>query len=419
MEASEATTHCPTDGRLTRPRLPWALRAIDALGGRLERLGLLRFPMDEEALCAIACRQTGLKDFGDERFRLGLRQQIEGQRVFERFPFISRLALRFLTLRALRNRLLIEEQIAAHPEILQERIVKPLVIVSFGRMGTTLLQNLLAQDPAGRSLANWEAAAPARPKASGVDPRLRRARRQVWLLKHALPKLGKLHTFEAEGPQECGVLLRNAFYRPDVGQSPRAWLQQLTPEWMDWAYGQYRRQLQLLQWQRPAPGHWLLKWPLHSIAIETLLRTFPDAVIVQTHRDPIEVIPSVCQVAAQLTFFLGDERWAEVPRELMLFIADVLRRGIEARQRIPAGRVLDVQFRDLVREPIATLRRIYEHAGYPFSDEVRRRAEQWLAAHPKPKREKDYYDLRQFGLDAAEVDATFAFYRDYFQIPRA
>ena len=402
-----------------RPRIPFALSALNAVAGALDRLGLRATNFDEQALCAWTRRRTGLSDFGDERFRPGVRQLLQAADSVERLPFLVRISARFAALRGLRNRLLVEQQIKEHPEILRLTIPRPLVVLGMGRTGTTLLQFLLAQDPNSRPLLIWEANWPARPRSKrgdGRDPRLRRAERMVWLLRHGYSQLAALHTFDANGPWECGPLFRNTFLMPDVGEDLRRWRDGLSTDQLEWAYREYHRQLQLLQWQRPAPGHWLLKWPLHLVALETLLKTLPEAVVIQTHRDPYQIIASFCQLIAHLGFFLSDERWETLPPELVAVTADMLIRAAEARRRIPANRILDVHYQQLMADPIEVLRRIYDHFGYRYTDEFERRARQWLAEHPRRERAAGYYDLEQFGLDRAGVERAFAPYCEYFGI---
>lgn len=401
---------------LRRPQLPLALRGLNAAGAALARIGLFETRLDEDSLCAAACSKTGFSDFGDERFRIGLRDQIEAQDLFERMHFLGIQIARYVIRRSLRNRLLIEQRLKEHPEVLQVQVPRPLVIAGLGRTGTTLLMNLLAQDPAARPLLFWEATAPAAlpRKRSARDLRAKQARLLARLGKYVLPQVAAINPFDPEGPMECGPLFRNAFLLPGFGQDILHWLKTLPQERLEWAYGQYHRQLKLLEWARPAPGHWILKWPLHLIATETLLKTLPDVSIIQTHRDPCQVMASHCQVAQILTVFFGDERWAAFPREMLSLVGEALRRSVDARQRIPDSRIFDIHFRRLVAEPIAVLRDVYDHFGYPYTDEFEQRARAWLEANPAPKRERKYHDLEQFGLTRDEVEKQFDFYSQYY-----
>jgi len=331
--------------RAERRRPPFPLRIGDALGRALERLGWSYATLDEQALCAAACRKTRLSDFGDERFRPLFRQRIRDlQNLFEQLDFVGRLVARVLFVRTLRNRLLIQQRITEHPEILQVRVSRPLVIAGLARTGTSLLVNLLAQDPGSRPLLLGEALAPASlqlPVGAGGDPRLRRAARFVWLLNHVAPGLRSIHILEPQAPiVECIRLFHNTFLaRLTTSRDMQQVREAFSPETLAWAYRDYYRQLQLLEWQRPAPDHWLLKWPQHLYALDTLVKTVPDVAIVQTHRDPAQVIPAICQLVGRFGVFLSNQRWKEQPRHVVALCEEILRRALEARQHIPPGRV--------------------------------------------------------------------------------
>lgn len=395
---------------LRRRRAPLTLRALDAAGRALESVGVSLAPLDDQKLCAAACRKTGLSDFGDERFRPLLRRQIgELQSVLEHLSFPGRLLARAWLLRALRNRLSIEHEIKAHPEILQVTVPRPLVIAGLPRTGTTLLLNLLNQDPGSRPLALGEGFSPASPL------NLRQAERLVRFLDHFFPQFRELYILEPNAPVECGMLLRNTFLpRPFFASDLRQWLDTLSAETQEWAYTEYYRQLQLLQWRSPAPHHWLLKSPEHLLALDAVLKVLPEAVIVQTHRDPAQVVPAFCQAIGRFGFFFSDARRGRLPQEVMTFTVQVLHRAMEARQHIPPSRIFDVSYGRLVADPIGVLRELYHRLGYHYSGEFENRVQAFLRQHPAPERDERYYDLEQLGLDRATLDQSFAFYSQTF-----
>ncbi|OGL20429.1 MAG: hypothetical protein A3F92_11170 [Candidatus Rokubacteria bacterium RIFCSPLOWO2_12_FULL_71_22] len=404
--------------RLQRRRAPLAFRAIEAAGRALATLGLAIPPLDEQELCAAACRKTRLSDFGDERFRPLFRQRLlDLQNLPERLAVLGRLVARFYFLRALSNRLLIEQQIKEHPEILRVAVPRPLVIAGLARTGTTLLLNLLAQDPGSRSLLLGEGLAPAvpRPGRGGADPRFRRAARLVWLANRLVPQLRSIYIVDGDVSVECGMLFRNTFLPHDgMVRDVQQWRDQFSPETWEWAYREYHRQLQLLQWQRPASDHWLLKWPQHLSSLDILVKTVPDVAIVQTHRNLAHVVPATCQMIGRFSFFLSGERWERMPQHVLAMTTEILRRSVEARQRIPSGRVFDVNYDRLVADPIGVLRDLYDHFGYRYTDQYAARVQAWLEQHPPPRREERYYDLEQFGLDRTSFEEAFAFYYQRF-----
>jgi len=231
-----------------------------------------------------------------------------------------------------------------------------------------------------------------------------------------MPGFRSVQSLLTPGPTECGRLFRHTLVIPGLGEMLGNSGQETPLDILRWAYREYYRQLQLLQWKRPASGHWALKWPGHLVCLEILHETLPDAAIVQTHRDPGRVIPSLGQLAARFAFFLSDQRWQRLPRDLMVFCAKVIGRAMEARRRIPADRVLDVSYQRLVADPLAVVREIYDYFGYGYTEEFDRRAKQWLAEHPRPERAKRYHDLGQFGIDRETVRAAFASYCEHYKI---
>jgi hypothetical protein len=387
------------------------MRLLEGAGGLLRAVGLSLPPLNEQALCAAASRRTGLADFGDERFRPLLRQMLE---VFqaggsEDTRFLRALIGRFYLLKSLRNRLRIEAKIKQHPEILATPVPRPLVIIGLGRTGTTLLLNLLGQDPGSRSLLLNEGLSPAKPL------HLRQVERLVWFVNHFIPQLRSVYIIEPEAPVECGMLFRNTFLPQDgTALDVQHWRDRFSSETWEWAYREYYRQLQLLEWQRPTRDHWLLKWPQHVYAPDILVKTIPDVTMVHTHRDPGHVVSAICQMIGRFGFLFSETRLKQMPRLVLELTAEMLRRSLAARERVPSDRIFDVSYARLISDPIAVLRDLYGSRGYDYTDEFERRVRSWLARHPAPKRAESYHDLEQFGLDQALIERTFAFYNEKF-----
>jgi hypothetical protein len=182
-------------------------------------------------------------------------------------------------------------------------------------------------------------------------------------------------------------------------------------------YREYRRQLQLLQWQCP-PRRWVLKAPIHAYGLAALLRLFPDACVVQTHRDLAEVLPSACSLRTANLGIYSDEVdlrrvGAEVAENL---VHRILRPALLAREEHP-GRVHDVAYRALVQDPVGTARGIYQRFGLPLSAAAERNMHEWLAANPQGKHGRHRYSLEQFGLDRAAVERLFPGYPECFGLP--
>ena len=167
------------------------------------------------------------------------------------------------------------------------------------------------------------------------------------------------------------------------------------------------------------PGTWVLKYPKHLLALDALVRAYPDARFVWTHRDPALVVPS----AVSLTSFYRSQNPSYDPilfgRESAMLEELVALRGVAVRDLDPGveARSIDIYFRDLMRDPHATLETICRHAGLHYDEASRGRVQQWLDDHPRAEHGEHRYTAEQFGLDADRLRQRFAFYIDRFDVP--
>jgi hypothetical protein len=213
--------------------------------------------------------------------------------------------------------------------------------------------------------------------------------------------------------------MMNTFRTPFFGQwgvisGYAKWLDGLGLENKLRVYESYRQQLQLLQRGRPS-RRWVLKSPIHATGLEALLQVFPDAGVVQTHRDLAEVVPSTCSLFATFRGMYSDN--VDLSRLGTHLIQNLVHRSLGVALRVRAahpGRVCDVVYRDLVRDPTGTVRRIYERFGLPMSADLATNLQDWLAANPQDKHGRHRYSLEQFGLDRAAIDQLFPGYPESF-----
>jgi hypothetical protein len=318
------------------------------------------------------------------------------------------------------NRLLIQDEVKRHPETLLETISRPLFIVGLPRIGSTLLQRLLSQDPHCRPLLDWENFQPAPapdPRTHGSDPRIKQAEKDMKSLARLFPEpvYAAMHFTDAKQPEECWGLQQNTLMMPGafslIANFPKylAWQQEQD---MGEAYAFYKLQLQILQRNFP-PAHWVLKASDHLPNLGVLLSTFPDACIVHLHRDPKEVVPSCCNITIKwlgMTNTLDDDVVAEIPQQMMDdFLLDI-ERAVAARKRADPRNFFDLHYRDLIKDPVGVIRQIYEYFGYAFSEEFKARIVKWLDENPKEKHGIHRYSLEQFGLTPDSVTKHFAAY---------
>jgi hypothetical protein len=408
---------------LARPRLPAALRAINFAAGPIAP-SLVR--LDEASVMEAARRRAGgLEDFGDPHFREPLRVLL---RAFDEEADLSafgRFSARQLVIQLLTNRLLVEDQIRRHPEILERPVERPIVIAGLPRTGTTHLHNLIAADPALRSLPYWESLEPvSRPgeaaRPGQPDPRWVRCDQALRLLDRVMPHFKRMHEMAPDAIHEeiqllamdfSTMLFESSYYVP----SYRDWYKRSdqTP-----AYRYLYRVLQVLQFLRGTGQRWTLKSPQHLEQLGPLMAVFPDACVIQTHRDPVRITASLCTMIAY-----GSRMNARrvdpfaVGRAWSARIEDLLRGAIEGRRFVPPQQLLDVRFHEFMKDDLATVERVYAFAGQPFDAAAQQAIRAYLDANPRGKHGAIDYRLEDVGLARAERRAALRFYQERFELP--
>lgn len=403
------------------------MRALNAAGGGLRRLGLPVLPLRAEALLERAARRSGSDDFGDPAFLEPLGVLAASLEREGALTTLGRITVRSDLLRLLENRLRMVDTCKRHPEILAGEVPAPLFVVGLPRTGTSILHELLAQDPANRTPMTWEVMHPWPPPervSFETDPRIERVERHFTGIERLIPGFKRMHPMGARLPQECVALTAHDFASLIFASTHR--LPAYT-EWLDAAdlgfvYASHRRQLQYLQWRCPAE-RWALKSPGHLWALDALLAVYPDARIVQTHRDPLRVVASLASLVNLLRRLASDDVDPHaVGREWTRRLADGLGRAMRVRDALPgadADRFLDVHFDDFMADEIGTVRRIYAHCGWEFSAEAERRMRAFLAAHPRGEHGAHRYTLADAGLDPAAERRRYADYVERFGVAMA
>jgi len=412
--SGEAT---PTMAR-ARAKPAWWVRAFNAGAGLARRTGVEFATLAPERIVRAAVRRTGCDAFGpDDGWRTGLDKLTDDLRQHARLTPIGRLAAHHHLIDLLANRLWLERDRARHAEIAQRPVRAPLFIVGLPRTGTTLLHMLLAQDPQNRVPETWEVMHPA-PAEGSETRRIARARRELAWMERLAPGFRIMHPLAPRLPQECIAIDSHTL------QSYEFQTTHHVPEYQRWlerrdkkaVYRYHRRFLQYLQWQRPGE-HWVLKAPAHLFGLAELLAIYPDAGIIQTHRNPLEVMASLASLSTTLrSAFSVAADPHEIGREIAGRWGDGLLRSLEQRDRgaLPADRFIDIDYLDIVRAPVETVRRIYASFDRELGAEAERAMREFLAANPKDKHGAHRYSLHAFGLDTDEQARRFADYRARF-----
>lgn len=389
---------------------------------RLFNLGGRRTKLDEAGLIQAAVKQTGLHDFGDESWRPALRRLLVALEEEARLHRFGRFIVKQRLCGLLKNRLRAEALFRRHPEILDQELRPLLVITGLQRTGTTLLQRLLAADPAAYSVRSWEALNPAPwPRKYERARRIAVARRSERVLRYLAPELFAIHPVAHQEPEEEVLLLDVSF----LSTVPEATL--LVPEYSAWlarqdhapAYRYLRKLLLLLQWQKGrGQSHWVLKTPHHMEHLDLLARLHPRTRIVQTHRDPLRNLASFLSMAYHaMRIFSAEVR----PQEVGAFWTQKITRMVECAMAFRAADgavpITDVLYYDLVRDPLAEVERIYRDASLPLGEETRQHFQAQHAGDGRHRTSVHRYCLEDFGVDRAKADAGFAAYRAHFRLP--
>ena len=406
-----------------RPYRPLPVALANRLGRALERFGI-RARLEEDSLVAAARKETGLSDLGDDvALRRRLRILLQSLNDEARLHPVGRLMARQNIIRLLTNRLRIEDALKREPRISQTTLEPPVFIAGLQRTGTTLLHRLMSCDTDFRYLAAWEAInpAPLTGRGNGAnDPRIRAAELAQLGLRYLAPDFFAIHPIDAQGPEEDCLLFDFDFF----GQVPEA--TQRVSRFSAWlehqdhapAYRFIENVLRYLQFQRPG-GHWLLKTPQHLENLDSLLEVFPQARIIQTHRDPVTTLASLCSMLCHARGVFSDHiDVREVAGHWLAKTARMIECSMYVRNKTGRGKFLDVSYYDLAADPLAEIRRIYDWLGKELNERTVSVMRQHLNHNPRHKYGVHRYGMEQFGLDEDKVERLFAEYRRRFGIPR-
>lgn len=386
------------------------LNRVAALAPRLPSL-------EPEPVLQAARRASGIQELGGDLPAEGLATLLRSADQDADLHLLGRLHLRENAVRALVQRARLDALRRQDPELERRPIRPPLIVCGLPRSGTTLLHRLLCELDDARPLPFWELQEPL--PGPGPDRRLQVSRRRIAMLGRLVPvSLDAQHLIRPELPDECAHLFKLSFTSALYWQAPLY-------GWLDWwlstdmgpAYRDWRALLSVLD----VPGQRLtLKDPFHARHLPELFAVAPEALVVRLHRDPVEILPSfhrltatahavVCRRPDIGRMVAANTRWLE----------DVARRTLAADDdpRVPGDRVLDVNYRDLLHNPTATVERICQRLGLPWRPEHAARIARYLAGHAQRRFGDNPYTAEEFGQTPDELRERFAAYREAYGLP--
>lgn len=408
---------------LAKPFRPLPIKALNALGRALARMDVVPIDLSSGGLIAAAKKQSKLYDLGLPSFRAGFSKLLESLEKEARLNLFGRYFARRQMIELLTHRLQLANYRNHHHAVAWEKIERPLFIVGLPRTGTTLLYGLLAEDPGNRAPLSWEIddpCPPAETKTYHSDPRIETTRKRFEQVNRLAPGFQAIHPVGALMPQECIVTTASEFMSIrfqmcfDVPSYDEWLLQQDMTE----TYYHHRRFLQHMQ-LRHKGDRWILKSPGHLGPLDALFDVYPDAMLIQTHRDPIRVVPSVASLEYTMRMVSSDHvDPARIGRQMIQTWSKLLDQGMASRSQHPEreSRILDLSMREIVSAPLACIEKIYRHFDLELTDEARLRMQAYLSRHPKDEFGTHRYSLEDFSLDADEVNAAFKGYRERFGI---
>lgn len=378
--------------------------------------------LEAEPLMAAARETTGLVDFGDQAFIEPMTQLLASLREDANLNVGGKIGQVMRLVDNLSTRLLTVDCFKRHPEIHDEKVEVATVIAGLPRTGSTMLHRLLSSDPALTGPVWWECRRPA-PFVGETrgDPSMRIAagKEEVRAMLEASPDFMQIHPMDAMAVDEEVLILEQAFYSGVPASAVRV------PSYDDWLYSHdqtpayvwLKDTLKLLQWQDPSRKGkaWVLKTPHHLSAMDVVMKTFPGALIVQTHRDPLQTIPSYCSMVASFSRPSTDmldmewigrhwsERWAENMNLTM-----------KTRASADPHLFIDIPYLDALKKPMEQAEKIYAQMGRELTDAARTSMQAWLKENEKDKHGKHDYSVDDYDLSNERILELFGEYRDRF-----
>lgn len=404
----------PMSERYERPDWVRRLNAMGpAVGGAVRMV-----PLVADHLIDHTRASTGLADcgeLGDGDWEGRLRALVEAVNASD-LHVVGRLLTREELLRSLRTRFLMAEQRRLHPGIAEEQIVAPIVVTGPARSGTTILFELLGLDPGLRTPIATDVLHPAPPAgtSSAQITAMTETEQELWA--DVQPEFASLHELRSDLPVECITFCTPSFagnHWPMILAELGGWVPDLAA---DLAF--HKALLQAVQFGRE-PKRWLLKTPGYLLMLDDLFAAYPDACIIQTHRDPAKTMPSTVSTVAMVQWLRTEH--VDVDTTALLIgaifadgLTSVARRRLDGSLPQPFG---DARFADLMADPVAAIEGAYAGIGRALTEEHRAAIVRYLDHKPRGKHGTHHYTAADWGFDADELRAGLADYLEQFAVP--
>ena len=405
----------------TAPKRPAWLASINSEGAFMDIEGVV--PLDPESLIRSACLETGLDDFGEDYWREPFEVLCQDLNGDAELNLMGRLVARNDVLLLLKNRLQITDLVKRHPEILEQEVEQPVFIVGLPRSGTSILFEVLSQDPQFSEPQYWEALMPTPPPEAAnytTDTRIEIGHGIATQWNRLCPEFATMHEMGGTLPAECGLLMANSFISDHIaslhqGSGYAGWY--ATADLLP-AYKYHKVILQILQWKNPRK-RWLLKAPAHQNFLDILLKVYPDARIIQTHRDPIKCMASATNMMGCLYYMRSDKPFdanafedfmkGETTAQRLEHVMDQREAGI-----VPEANICDSRYQNLMEDPVTAIEKIYTHFNMTLGTDARDAMLAYLEGKPKGKFGAHRYEITE---EEREERQYFERYQKAYQVP--
>lgn len=321
--------------------------------------------------------------------------------------------------------------VLANPQVLEQKIEKPVAIMGVNRTGSTLLYNLLHQDERTRSpfmyemYGDWPHFPSAASRAAQYTDYRMGLLKKVFsqsrmIFPEGIVKRDNVHPGSHDMIEEEVIICSHAmnwFTQSTLAGSQFQNL--LFEEDKDFMFKYLKIYLQALQSGYAPASHWTLKSPSHLLHIDSFMRSFPDARVVVLHRDPAATVPSMCYlIEAYFGSYWHHDTWDRrgLGRFVFASYQTMLQRLQRYRDSHPekTEQFLDIKYTDLEADPIRQVQRVYAKFGIPYDAALTARLQTYLAENRKHKHGKPDYSLAKYGLSAEELNTGFAAYRERY-----
>lgn len=409
-----------------KPVRPALVKAINGLN-KVMPLSYLN-PLVLDKILNKVKRKTGLSDFGDDRIFEGLRILLDSIQKGPKLTGIGTLVASQMIQNSLINRLQFVDHHKNHPEIENEVIERPIFILGLPRTGTTLLHYLISLDDNHRYSPNWESFHPCPPvqaQTFNTDFRINKTKLELAFFWQLIPNIRSVHNFDNKTPQECIVFMSHTMTSFAIPtqlyiQEYMQWLQESD---LTFLYQEHKRTLQLMQSGGHRKKRWALKAPAHIFCIDQILDIYPDACIIQTHREPVRAIASSSSLNYALAQLTSDEiALSDVGKLHMRVLSDWLEINVEQRRNHEdkKDQFYDLSFHSFVSDPKSEIKKIYDQFGFEYTKDFDKNIDAYIDSDQPHKYGKHIYSPEQFGLDAnasnEKLEKYVAYFKDYLQV---